>query len=147
MFTDIEQQTLDIDWFFTNYEEIGFGASAGGKLPKSVAQSSENQRLLSVFFDSMPQTSPIIINPELNKFITNGVDDRYLNDFVIMAKRGLFAYDKTKMNNFSDPYYHLVAKPVNPLKFEGLPVKIKEILKWSKYSGAMNSIINTNSVE
>ena len=146
MFIDIEQQTLDIDWFFTNYEEIGFGASAGGKLPESVAQSVENQRLLSEFFDSMPQTSPIIINPELNKFITDGVDGRYLNDFVLMAQKGIFAYDKTVTNKFADPAYHLVAQPIIALKFQALPAEIRQVLKFSRYNGTMDRVIDIRSI-
>ncbi|MFB9841034.1 hypothetical protein [Mucilaginibacter ginsenosidivorans] len=147
MFTDIEQQTLDIDWFFTNYEDIGFSASAGGKLPGSVAKSAANQNLLSEFFDGLPKTTEAIINPELSKFITGGIGDNYLRCFVLMAQKGLFAYDKTITNNFSDPYYHLVAMPVNQLKFEELPVEVKEVLKYSKYTGAMNPVINIDLVQ
>jgi len=145
MFTDIEQQVLDIDWFFTNCEEVGFGASAGGKLPQSVARSAENQNMLWKFIKDLPEITEIIINPELSKYISGNVDDRYLNDFVIMAKKGLFAYDN--MNNFSDPYYHLVARPVDSLKFEELPVEVKEVLKYSKYTGAMNPVINIDLVQ
>jgi len=40
MISLIEQQTLDIEWFFTADNVIGFVASGGGLLPKPVANKS-----------------------------------------------------------------------------------------------------------
>jgi len=40
-YNEIDQQTLDIDWFFTDGCYISFMASGGGKLPESVACSKK----------------------------------------------------------------------------------------------------------
>jgi hypothetical protein len=146
MITELEQQSLDIDWFFVNGENIAFVASGGGKLPKSIAKSSENNRLLASFFRGLPVISEVIINPDLNKVVTTPIDDRYLADFIEMTKKGLFSFDKTVLNNFSESHYHLVAKPVNLLKLNQLPVEIKEIISESRYYGDMKSIIDANLI-
>jgi hypothetical protein len=39
MFTNADQESLDIDWFFTNNQDITFVASGGGQLPQSVLRS------------------------------------------------------------------------------------------------------------
>lgn len=38
-----------------------------------------------------------------------------------MAERGLFAFDKTYLNNFNDTVYHLVASPKGPLNLDLIP--------------------------
>ena len=44
MFTETQQQTLDIDWFFIADDKIGFVTSAGGRLPESVAVLDEKTK-------------------------------------------------------------------------------------------------------
>lgn len=146
MLTENEQQGLDIDWFFTNNEEVAFVASGGGRLPQSIAKSAENNKLLASFFRGLPITSAVEINPDLNKVITTIIDDRYLADFIYMAKKGLFSFDKTVLNSFLESRYHLVAKPVSPLKFSKLPSEIRDILIASKYDGNIDSIIDSQTI-
>ena len=146
MITEIEQQTSDIDWFFVAEETIAFVASGGGRLPESVAKSNEQNELLSTFFRSLPETSEVIINPDLSKIVTKSIDDQYLSDFIFMAKRGLFSFDKTVLNNFSNLHYHLVAEPVNPLTFYQLPIEIREIIIESKFNGNMELTIDVNLI-
>jgi hypothetical protein len=68
MITAIEQEISDIDWFFTNGEEIGFVASGGGKLPDSVSNKSfEEIVLLATYFRDLPQKSRAIIDPNSKK--------------------------------------------------------------------------------
>jgi hypothetical protein len=143
MINEIEQQTLDIDWFFTNGNHIGFVASGGGKLPRSVALSSENNGLLTDFFRNLPERSGVEIAPGLNKIISPPVDERYLSSFVEMAEKGLFSFDKTLPGRFSDTAYHLVASPLNPLRFDELPSEIVEILLETKIEGDIQSMLNT----
>ena len=38
MLTSVEQETVEIDWFFTDDEHVGFVVSRGGRLPKSVVE-------------------------------------------------------------------------------------------------------------
>ncbi|MDN5289071.1 MAG: hypothetical protein JWR38_5345 [Mucilaginibacter sp.] len=137
MFTEIEQETLDIDWFFTNHEYIGFGASGGGLLPASVAKSKENNELLWLYFNDLPERCETRINPHLNKIIKEP-DERYLFGFLEMARRGIFAFDRTKSGNYS------VAIPVNPIKIDELPSDLIEILSKTSYQGDMEMAININ---
>jgi hypothetical protein len=142
MFTEIEQQTLDIDWFFLNGENICFVASGGGKLPFSVAKSSDNNDILVSYFRNLNERCDVIINPNLNKNLT---DENYLSDFTLMSKKGLYAFDKTILNDFSDTNYHLVTIPLNPLISNELPENIQEILKKTNYSENFNNIDNIDT--
>ncbi|WP_445455987.1 hypothetical protein [Flavobacterium sp. HNIBRBA15423] len=129
MLSEIEQQTLDIDWFFLTEKNIGFIASGGGKIPLSVSKMfSKNHDVLVSYFRNLPETSDFIINEQLIKMIDLNVNNQYVNDFAYMAKRGLYSFDKTILNNYSDTNYHLVAKPTNPLLINNLPLKIKQLL-------------------
>src|ERR1700744_1286707 len=110
--TEIEQATSDIDWFFTNGNEIAFVASGGGKLPEVISQSKEDIETLASYFRGLPKKSDAIINQDLGKIMeAREINERYLADFVTMAEKGFFSYDKTVLNNFSEINYHLVAKP------------------------------------
>lgn len=142
MYTEIEQQTLDIDWFFTDSMNIAFVTSAGGKLPDTVA-NLDKENLLSVYFRNLPEVSEIIINPELETILQN-VDANYLSDFIEMAKKGLYAFDKTVLNNFSDPYYHLVVSPASPLTLENLPKDIKDLIMKTTYGNKLIEILKIN---
>ncbi len=126
----IEQQTQDISWFFISGKNIAFIASGGGPLPATIASHSFDD--LDAVFDriyDLPDRCDVIINPELKKLIyPNLVNDRYLADFVLMAGKGLFGYDKTVINKFSDSRYHLVASPTKPLTADELPVTLLELL-------------------
>ena len=66
----------------------------------------------------------VVINADLSNIIGSVADERYLNDFVLMSKRGLFAFDKTVTNHFHNPMYHLVAKPLVTLNFNQIPDSI-----------------------
>lgn len=61
-----------------------------------------------------------MINREINK--------SYLSDFIYMAERGLYCFDKTLLNEFDDYKYHLVASPVVALTISDLPKEIREIV-------------------
>ncbi|AYN00143.1 hypothetical protein EAG08_07215 [Chryseobacterium sp. 3008163] len=151
MYTEIEQQTLDIDWFFTDENHIGFVASGAGKLPETVAQSSENNEKLISYFRDLPEISDVVINPELDsllvKIFGSGADERYLQDFVSMTKKGLYSFDKTNLNNFLDYDYHLVASPMKPLTLKDLSQNILDILIKTKYPDNINSAIDISRIE
>ncbi len=146
MISEIDQQSLDIDWFFTNGNEIGFVASGGGKLPDSIVKSYELYEILKAYLRDLPCTTDIVINPALGA-IKNNVTDRYLADFVDMSKKGFYSFDKTHLNNFSDPNYHLVASPVNPFKFDELPLEMQSILLSTKCSGNIGETLNIDMIQ
>lgn len=149
MITAIEQETSDIDWFFTNGEEIGFVASGGGKLPDSVSKKSiEEIVLLATYFRDLPQKSRVNIDPNSKKLITPGTNKTdYLSHFMEMAEKGLFSFDKTVSNRFSDTDYHLVAKPLNPLKFDDLPSEIAKLLAETKINSVIEASLNISLIE
>lgn len=147
MYTEIEQETLDIDWFFTDGKNIGFVASGGGGLPEIIADSLENNQKLASYFRSLPDISSLVINPNLDSLLHevfgNGVDERYLQDFLLMTKKGLYSFDKTYVNSFLDSNYHLVVSPSMPLTLEDLPKDIFEILIKANYTeGNLNITSN-----
>ncbi|WP_042722328.1 hypothetical protein [Flavobacterium sp. B17] len=139
MYTEIEQQSLDIDWFFTDNNEIAFVASAGGKLPETIAELGEENGILSSYFRNLPEISEIIINPQLKDIIPNA-NESYLSDFINMAKKGIYAFDKTVLNNFLDSNYHLVASPKVPLKLKDLSPDIKEVILKAQLEKDLKSI-------
>ncbi|AMR30740.1 hypothetical protein A0256_04540 [Mucilaginibacter sp. PAMC 26640] len=146
MINESDQAILDIDWFFTNGSEIGFIASAGGRLPASVAKSKENIEALATYFRSLPQTRNIVINPDLEtKLAKRSINDNYLSDFVDMAKKGLYTFDKTILGNYSATQYHLVAKPIVSLKIEEIPSAIVEILLQTQKVGSIEGSLNIES--
>jgi hypothetical protein len=144
--TEIQQETLDIGWFFTNDEAIGYVASGGGKLPVSVASSAEKNETLRKFFELLPINSDIEINPQLSEILLSPITDHYLECFRSMAEKGLFAFDKTALGRFSDPTYHLVAKPTNPLKLEKLPIEIKEIILQTRSDNSIEEYLNVSLI-
>lgn len=143
MLTEIEQETSDIDWFFTDNNEIAFVASGAGKLPKSFAKIDKHDLLVS-YFRNLPEISDFSINDDLSNILHHEVDNEYLCDFVHMTKKGLYSFDKTVLNNFNEPNYHLVAKPHKSLKFIDLPNDIKEILSETVFDGNLNETLNIN---
>ncbi|MES2810616.1 MAG: hypothetical protein V4619_18415 [Bacteroidota bacterium] len=147
MINEFEQSTLDIDWFFTNGEEICFIASGGGKLPSSIYNGEENIKIVAAYFHSLPPIGGIAVNPNLDKIVgKDAVTDRYLYDFNEMATRGIYAYDKTVLNNYSDANYHLVAQPVVPLKINQLPFEIANHLVEVKEFNPFKLTLNIESI-
>ncbi|MCJ7936051.1 MAG: hypothetical protein MUW56_21080 [Chryseobacterium sp.] len=153
MITEIEQETMDMDWFFTDGEYVGFMASGGGKLPDSVAESEEKRQILARYFRNLPEISEAVISPELNNILikskksASGVNERYLEDYVFMTKKGLYSFDKVILNNFLDPHYHLVASPKTPLKLKELPHDILDIVIGTQYSNKLMEVQEINRLE
>jgi hypothetical protein len=148
MITEIEQATSDIDWFFTNGKNVAFVASCGGKLPQPVASKSiEEIELLTTFFRELKPTSAATFSPEIIGTITSNTNLKGdLSYFVEMAEKGLFAFDKTVTNRFSDTRYHLVAKPLTPLKLKDLPIEIAKMLIGIKIDGDINETLDIASM-
>ncbi|PJJ83113.1 hypothetical protein [Mucilaginibacter auburnensis] len=140
----IEQQTQDISWFFITGENIAFIASGGGPLPTTIASQTFDD--LDLVYDSifdLPDRCDVVINPELKKMIyPNTVNEQYLADFVLMASKGLFSYDKTVVNKFSDTGYHLVASPTKPLTADELPAPLLELLACRKDQNILGNTID-----
>lgn len=153
MITEIEQLTMDMDWFFTDGEYVGFMTSDGGKLPDSIAESEEKRQILVHYFRNLPEISDAIINPELSNILikskkfSSGVDDRYLEDYVFMTKKGLYSFDKVILNDFLDPNYHLVSSPKTPLKIKELPQDILDMVTKTEYNNKLTEVQEVNRLE
>ncbi len=122
---------------------IGHAASGGGIVPNSIL--SEDINHTSKFFRNLSNKNS---NYELNKklFSIKSISDKSLLekrhfDFIQLAQKGIYCFDKTDLNNFKDPNYHLVVKPKKHiLKFEDLPNKIKNIIIKTRFKGNINCV-------
>lgn len=138
----------DIDWFSIDIEnKIAFFASGGGAVPCSI--DTEGNELLSHYFRSLPEIedNEIIISPGLGnfrKFDSPMQMERYLEDFIFMAKRGLYAYDKTELGILLDPLYHLVVAPGIKLCSHDFPEDVYIQIRKTEYSGTFKDTLAIN---
>jgi len=135
--SEIEQETQDIDWFFTNGKHVCVAASAGGKLPRSVSASAADTALLASFFNALPRIGESVTSSGLN--VTLADDKQYLDAFRGFAEKGIFSFDKTVPGTFSDTRYHLVMVPTVKLKTTDLPDNILVILNRTVLPGTIKS--------
>jgi len=143
---NFEHQGVDADWFFLCENNIVFVASGGGKLPCSVLENWDIISELSSFFRGLPATCKTEINPNLNEIIGSKADANYLRDFVFMAERGLYAFDKTNLNNFNDTIYHLVASPKEPLNLDLVPEFLRKKLYKTVYHASLRETIDITNI-
>ena len=153
MYLDSEQGYLDIDWFFTDNQEIGCVASCGGKLPVSIANlNDEESENLWSYICNLPETTEYVINPLLLDILEkrgSKITDNYLKDFIFYSKRGIYSFDKTIFCDFLDLRYHLVAKPQRPLLLNELPIDIRCIIAKSPYCSTIRNTVSlfTNQIK
>ena len=113
-YTLLEQYGRDIDYYFYNIN-IGLVhfASAGGRLPSIIEGNDLNNEQLHLSVLDLPSLFEVEINPNLSQIL--GIEGEqlqtYLVDFVSIAKKGLFSFDKTKISDPEDRTYHVVAWP------------------------------------
>jgi hypothetical protein len=150
MYTEIEEETLDIDWFFTDGNHIGFVASAGGKLPRSIADLElDDDEILFSYIDSLIEDRETLISPDLNSIAQdNGftITEKYLSYFESMSRKGFYSFNKSN-NNRLQTIYHLVTKPINPLKVSDIPENIMRVLNKTYYKGDISDISLINIEE
>jgi hypothetical protein len=130
---ETEQEDADIDWFAVDSAgHIVYFASGGGVLPESVAASEEVLLQLHQYFLTLPEPADatqvrVEANAERSGRSTEG--------FVRYARRGLFAFDKTLLNEHRDMRYHLVARPAQPLTVTQLPKDLATLLRRTQLPG------------
>lgn len=136
---------LDVDWFiFDRSGALVHFASGGGLLPDFIKEDNvemANQLL------SLPEISPQIVIPsDLNEVVnlnSNEERNNYINSFAAYAKRGIYSFDKSILNNARDPSYHLVASPTVKLIPSHIPLLfINTIPKIESFSAS--SILSAN---
>jgi hypothetical protein len=124
-FSKIEQETLDIDWFAVDaVGHIIHFASCGGNLPASVASSQEDLAQIKCYLCSLPE-----LVPAATIRIEEGQDKggRY-SCYINYACRGIYSFDKADMGHSGDPYYQLLAAPIQRLHLTDLPTEIATLL-------------------
>lgn len=125
-YSEIKQTTSDINWYFTDlFNRICIAASAGGLLPKLIVENDENNdQFHKVVIDS-PSKYEVVRNKNVLEFIT-GVKpdnlDEYFKDFENLASRGLYVFDKLKVEDPEDGKYILVAYPIYNTKTDSVPL-------------------------
>ncbi|MGN1275375.1 MAG: hypothetical protein ACI4UK_00090 [Floccifex sp.] len=119
--TEIDLQCEDIMWFgIDNENHIFECTSAGcGNVPEFVCRSKENTEILLEFF----------IN-ELDEFteaklLVEYIDgNQLLNECVQLSRKGIYCFDIYEEN---ERQYAKIVEPVEPLNYDKLPKKIKDI--------------------
>ena len=112
-YSSIEQETRDLDIFFKDSSKLIHIATAGGQIPNQLADNDKQNEEFASEISTFDETFEVEVNQNLAEFVNipdNGIE-RYLRDFILMASRGFYSYDKTKLGNFEDPFFHLVARP------------------------------------
>jgi len=140
MISDLEEQTLDLDWFAVDANgEIGHFATGGlGFLPLSVKACNENRVLLRSFFRGLAGNGEAIESPSLashRHFASEAEKERSLEDFVQMSSKGLYSFDCIFDRKRPSGYY-LVVLPSNPLTVEELPDEIRPALELTRFPGS-----------
>ena len=139
----LEQYSRDIDYYVFNLK-IGLlhFASAGGRLPSIIEGNDLNNEQLHLAILELPSSYEIEINPNLTEItgLSGQQLETYLADFISIAKRGLFSFDKTNINVQQDSNYHLVAWPKEPMPL--YPIWPFDFLN----SSICNIILNTSSI-
>lgn len=123
-YSNIEIYTTDIDWFVFDSNNVYIhAASAGSVLPELIRVNNEQNEQNFLLVSSLEKRyfeREYEINPNIIELAQIKEQDLqlYLRDFVAMAQKGFYSFDKTNINNPEDTIYHLVAKPQGNAKME-----------------------------
>ena len=131
--SDVDEATLDLDWFAIDKDHaLGHFTTGGlGFLPRGAASSREVLEMLTAFFCGRPRIiGSAVVNPNVCAWarLKKGQEDRYLEDFVAMAERGLFSYDHVPTGRGASHYFR-VAAPTTPLALDQVPDEIRQALQ------------------
>jgi hypothetical protein len=124
-----EQIIIDFDWFCVDDAgEIGHFATAGYKsLPRSVASSAEDLRLVNDYFlKEAPILGIHLVDGDLEKEMP-GFGKRYLRSYIAMAARGVYSYDIPSHLEPGISYFRVVS-PEAPVRMEDLPDRVRTIV-------------------
>lgn len=124
IYTESEIHTRDIDWFCAINGIYVHVASAGGNIPNFINNYSvlrPSQRAAEALVD-INTDDEIHINEAFLRGMNVNLE-HYLPSFVRMAKKGLYSFDRTNVDNPEDDHYHLVAWPTHSVSnVENIPV-------------------------
>lgn len=126
--TEVDCEGMDLDWFAVDAAgHLVHLASGGGVLPASVVSSAENLARLQDYFKGLPALSTSV---ELRLASSASAGD--LSSFLYYVSRGLFSFDRTELNNYIDPAYHLIARPPRALMLADVPPDIAALVSQTR---------------
>lgn len=127
--TDAFFNTHDVDWFAVINGVAIHVASAGGSIPAAAKRKLHESavyvaRLALIEKEKVSLISDNFISErlgiDLGQNVNNALWDHdltnkeaYLSSFKLMARHGLYSFDKTYINDPTDNHYHLVAWPTS----------------------------------
>jgi hypothetical protein len=130
-YNELEQYTLDINWYFTDhYNRICIAASAGGLLPKPIIENDEGNEEFHKIVNELPIRFKVTRNENILdqiQGISNQNLDSYFQDFENLAGRGLYVFDKLKIDDPEDGFYLLIAYPNYDTNIDSYPVEKGQI--------------------
>ncbi len=112
-YSNFEQRTMDLDLYFRDSSKNVHIASGGGLIPDFINQIEAEIEAFKDEVENIEQTFEVSINPNLRELLDleeDGYED-YISSFVFNAKKGFFSYDKSRLGDFENVLFHLVAYP------------------------------------
>lgn len=129
---DEELCTIDVEWYGIDKKgNVAVFCSAGeANVPEFVCVDKKRYEELVYLFDKLPVVSDTLIcfKPCKKNHLHIEVAETYSN-------KGIYYYDaddnsKSEKNIcVCQEYYTINSKPLSPIKYSDLPIKIKELLK------------------
>lgn len=124
--------TIDIEWYGIDKKgNVAVFCSAGkANVPEFVCTDRERYEKLVDLFDKLPDISDTLICFKSCK--KNHLPVEVAKGF---AKKGIYYYDSDDCSKSEknicvcQEYYTIHSKPLSPIKYSDLPVKIQELLK------------------
>jgi len=138
MISDIEEETLDLDWFGVDIDgKIAHFASGGrGFLPSSVKSSKDAlDRLTEFFRHSLLAHGTGIESPNLSshvQFESESYKSRFLTDYARMASKGLYSFDCIVSSQRPTGYFKVIA-PSRPLTVDDIPSDIQQSIAMTRF--------------
>lgn len=150
--SELDEEVTDFDWFAMDKDgRIGHFTTGGmGALPRTVAASRDDLRLITDFFvETLPASTEASLAPKAlaaannadwRKCWTQPMDAEAamascFEDSMRMAGRGLFSFDHAYALDIRSPRirpcprYHRIAIPAKPIHRTDLPPEIQSILR------------------
>lgn len=142
-FTEEMQSYLDIDWFAVDEKgNILHVASMQGKLPDSVDISVEDNSLLCTYIGALDAKFSHYDFDRAGEIMKR--EGLRMDNFVFYAQRGIFSFDKSDVNNPSDPIYDRIAIPKKPLMYEDLLPEIQKLISRTVFKGDVSKVSSFN---
>ena len=144
----IDQEILDINWFAVDATGcIAHFSSDGGQLPSSVSESSEDNTMLTSYFEHAPILSSeyhINKNLELSEYVkTSEQQARCFKSFADFSMRGLFSFSRNLSNDHKiiiHTNYDRITSPALRIHLTDLPNHLQILISKTKYIGFFDKL-------